>query len=42
MQIAFVPSKMTTKLCTHAHYIDRSFGAAIFASGTYFVDMPRK
>jgi hypothetical protein len=24
----------------HAHHSDRSIAAAIFANGTYFVDMP--
>jgi hypothetical protein len=27
--------------CTHAHHSDRSVAAAIFANGTYFVDMCR-
>jgi hypothetical protein len=35
-----VPSKRTTKLCTHAHHSDCSVAAAVFANGNYFVDMP--
>jgi hypothetical protein len=38
LKIASVPSKRTIKLCTHAHHSDRSVAAAIFASGTDFVD----
>jgi hypothetical protein len=41
LQIAYVPSQMTNKLCTHAHRRDRSAVSAIFADGTYFVDTPR-
>jgi hypothetical protein len=29
------------KLCTHAHHSDSSDAAAMFASGTYFLDTPR-
>jgi hypothetical protein len=36
-----MPSKRTNKLSTHAHHSDRSIAAAIFANGTYFVDMPQ-
>jgi hypothetical protein len=39
--MASVPSKMTNKLCTHAHHSDRSAAEAVFADGTYFVDTPR-
>jgi hypothetical protein len=39
--MASVPSKRTNKFCTHGHHSDRSVAAAIFANGTYFVDMPR-
>jgi hypothetical protein len=35
-----VSSKRANKFCTHAHHIDRSVAAAIFANGTYFVDTP--
>jgi cytochrome c oxidase subunit IV len=34
-----MPSKTTNKLCAHAHHSDHSVAAAIFANGTYFVDM---
>jgi hypothetical protein len=40
LQIASVPSKRTSKLCTHAHHSDGSVAAAIFANETYFVDTP--
>jgi hypothetical protein len=36
-----VPSQRTNKFCAHGHYRDRSAAEAIFAKGTYFVDMPR-
>jgi hypothetical protein len=41
LQIASVPSQRTNKLCTHAHCCDHSIAVALFANGTYFVDMPR-
>jgi hypothetical protein len=41
-QMASVPSQWTNKLCMRAHHRDRSAAAAIFANGTYFVDMPRR
>jgi hypothetical protein len=40
LQMVSVPSKRTNKLSMHAHHSDRSAAAAIFANGTYFVDMP--
>jgi hypothetical protein len=40
LQMASVPSQRTNKLCTHAHHHDGSAAMAIFANGTYFVDMP--
>jgi hypothetical protein len=41
LQMASLPSQRTNKLCTRAHHSDHSIAAAIFANGTYFVDMPR-
>jgi hypothetical protein len=38
----FMPSQRTNKLCTHVHHRDCSTAAAIFAKGTYFMDMPHK
>jgi hypothetical protein len=40
LQIASVSSKRTNKLCTHVHHSDCSTAVAIFANGTYSVDMP--
>jgi hypothetical protein len=41
LQMVFLPSQRTNKICMHAHHRDRSAAAAIFANGTYFVDTPR-
>jgi hypothetical protein len=40
LQMASMPSRRTNKLCTHAHYCDRSAAATVVANGTYFVDTP--
>jgi hypothetical protein len=42
LQMAFVPSQRTNKLCTHVQHREGIAAVAIFANRTYFVYMPHR